>query len=69
MNQGLEQVRAFGRRSADGAANVSVGLLVGSLRGWTRVEDTTADWPRLIRNLVRDAMRPASYPTTTGDTE
>lgn len=67
MNQGLEQVRAWTRRSVEGAADRGVDLLVAVLRGWTVLEDATQDLPRLSRSFVADATtfaaarwRPAS---------
>ncbi|MBP6547017.1 MAG: hypothetical protein KA220_09900, partial [Phenylobacterium sp.] len=67
MNQGLEQLRAWGRSGVDGVSDLGVSLLVSSLRALTWIEDRTASWPQASRDLVFDTRmfwrarwRPAS---------
>ena len=54
MNQGLEQLRAWGRSGVDGASDLGVNLLVTSLRALTWIEDRTAPWPQRSRDLLFD---------------
>ncbi len=67
MNQGLGQLRAWGRSGVDGASDLGVSLLVSSLRALTWIEDRTASWPQARRDLFFDTRmfwtarwRPAS---------
>ncbi|WP_340645075.1 serine hydrolase [Phenylobacterium sp.] len=67
MNQGLEQLRAWGRSGVDDVSDLGVWLLVTSLRALTWVEDRTAQWPQASRDFLFDTRmfwaarwRPAS---------
>lgn len=67
MNQGLEQLRAWGRSGVDGVSDLGVNLLVTTLRTLTWLEDRTASWPQARRDLLFDTRmfwatrwRPAS---------
>lgn len=67
MNQGLEQLRAWGRSGVDGVSDLGVSLLVTTLRALTWIEDRTAAWPQRRRDLLFDTRmfwaarwRPAS---------
>nr|QQZ50356.1 hypothetical protein JKL49_01125 [Phenylobacterium glaciei] len=67
MNQGLGQLRAWGRSGVDGVSDLGVSLLVASLRVLTWIENLTASWPQARRDLAFDTRmfwrarwRPAS---------
>ena len=54
MNQGLEQLRAWGRSGLDGVSDLGVNLLVTILRALTWIEDHAAAWPQRSRDLLFD---------------
>ena len=73
MNQGLEQLRAWGRSGLDGVSDLGVNLLVTILRALTWIEDHAAAWPQRSRDLLFDTRmfwaarwRPASALTVMG---